>query len=165
MTKESAKNVDDLTIRDLRKAPVWKYVNDDIGSGELAVAPVKKMPVADLSGCLVGTQVRLANGAHVWAMIGNLDTRDQRRNKHFLFLRVFRGSASFPLARYHDVDAEENGPAALAAFLGRPIDDVFPIEYDLRAVGVGDTRALVGRIEREPSERLTDAEIIRLAVK
>ena len=68
------------------------------------------------------------------------------------------------MARYHDFDASERGPQVLAAFLGLPIKEVFPISYDISRFSLGASAALVGTIEQEPREKLTRAQIIGLAV-
>jgi len=156
------KDVNALTVADLKAFPVWEYVNDD-EKGEMAVRPVRT-PVSSLSGRLVGTVIRLANEAEVWALIGNVDASKPRPTQHFLTLSVFRDEQCFTLARYHDVDAHKRGPQALADFLGLPIDQVFPISYDLSRFSKGDLAALTGRIEKEPRERLTRDELIKLSV-
>jgi hypothetical protein len=157
------KKVEALTDADLEAFPVWQFVNDD-EKGETAVRPVKRTPVNNLNGRLVGIKVRLANDAGVWALIGNVDTSNPRLTQHFLTLSVFRDGRCFTMARYHDFDAHERGPQALAAFLGLPIDKVFPISYDIRRFSKGDPAALTGTIEKEPREKLTRAQIIALAV-
>lgn len=157
------KQIEGLTIADLKAFPVWQYVNSD-ERGETAVRPVKKTPVKSLTARVVGSQVRLGNGTNVWAIIGNVDVNNPRLTQHFLTLSVFRDGRWFTMARYHDIDANERGPGALAAFLGLRIDEVFPIAYDISCFSIGDPAALTGRIEKEPSEKLTRAEIIALAV-
>ena len=157
------KNVEALTVADLKSFPVWEFVNDD-EKGETAVRPVRRTPVSTLDGRLVGSMVRLANDAEVWALIGNVDASDPRSTQHFLTLTVFRDGRWFDLARYHDVDAHRRGPQALAEFLGLPIDQVFPISYDLSRLSKGDPAALIGTIEKEPRERLTRDQLIALAV-
>jgi hypothetical protein len=128
------------------------------------VRPVKRLPITSLIGRVVGSQVRLANGDHVWALIGNVDVGNSRLTQHFLSMSVFREGRSCPLARYFDPDYERHGPVALAEFLQLPVDDVFPISYDIRASAIGDPAALAGSIEKEPRERLTRAQVIALAV-
>ena len=157
------KRVEDLTTADLKAFPVWQYANED-EKGETAVRPVEKTPVKSLTGRLVGTQVRLVNGANVWAIIGNVDANNPRLTQHFLTISILRDGRWFTMARYHDFDANERGPQALAAFLGLQVEDVFPISYDISRFSRGDPAALVGTIEREPREKLTRAEIIALAV-
>jgi hypothetical protein len=157
------KDVDDLTEADLNKFPVWEFLNQDQKS-ELAVRPVKTTPVKNLDGRVVGTQVRLANGGNVPALIGNVAVNDPHSTKHFLTISIFRSGKRFTMARYHDFDWNRRGPQALADFLEMGIEDVFPISYDLRPLCVGDPAALVGTIEAEPTDKLTRAQIIALAV-
>jgi hypothetical protein len=142
---------------------VWECVNDD-SLGERAVRPVKSLPVKHLTGRLIGTQVRLANGAAVWALIGNIDAGNPKLTEHFITMSLERGARWFHLARYHDPDCAERGPEALARFLGLALDDVFPISYDVRQYANGHDAALAGVVGREPRERLTRAQIIALAV-
>jgi hypothetical protein len=160
---ENMKPVDSLRVLDLKAYPVWQYVNRE-GSDETAVRPVKQVPVTHLSGKVVGTQVLLANGQRVWALIGNVDASNARLTEHFLTLSVERDGRWFTLSRYHDFDYAENGPEALARFLGAQVDDVFPIVYDIRQYAKGDAAALAGQIRQEPRERLSRAEIIAMAV-
>jgi hypothetical protein len=159
------KDANALTVADLKAFPVWEYLNDDDEKyGEMAVRPVKRTPVDNLEGRLVGIQVKLANGAEVWALIGNVATSNPRLTQHFVTLSVFRDGQCLTLARYHDVGADKRGPQALAAFLGLTIDEVFPISYDVSRFSKGDPAALAGRIEKEPREKLTRAQLIKLSV-
>jgi hypothetical protein len=153
-----------LNVADLNAYAVWEYANEDEKRGETAVRPVKKTPVKNLAGRLVGTQVRLANGTDVWALIGNVDASNPRLTQHFLTLSVLRNGRWFSMARYHDFDSNERGPQALATFLGLRLDEVFPISYDISRFCVGTSAALIGTIEKEPPEKLTRAQIIALAV-
>jgi len=121
--------------------------------------------VKSLVGCLVCTQVRLANGLRVWALLGNIDAMDPRQTQHFLSISVFHGEQRFSLARYHDFDSNVRGPQAPAGFLGLPLDEVFPIFYDVSQVCAGESAALAGTIEKEPQEKLTRAQLIAMAVK
>jgi hypothetical protein len=77
---------------------------------------------------------------------------------------VERDGRRFMLARYFDVHYARSGPEQLAAFLGRVVDDVFPIQYDLTPYSKGDAQVLRGSILREPREWLSRAELIKLAV-
>lgn len=159
------KTADSLTVQDLQTYPVWEYVMDETDTvDETAVRPVETFPVEDLDGRIVGTEVRLANGAHVWGAIANLDTSNPRRTLHFLSLAVACDEGWFHLARYHDYDYDENGPAALSERLNLPLADVFPISYDLTRYVRGDAAMLKGAILAEPLERLSREEIISLAV-
>jgi hypothetical protein len=163
---EQTKSVEKLTFSDFERFPVWEFTNEDEGEfREMGVRPVKTTPVRDLQGCIVGTLVRLANGLLVPATVANVDSADARRTKHFLFLSIWRGRQWFHLARYFDLDTKERGPKALADFLDLPVDQVFPISYDISQFCIGEPAALVGTIEKEPLEKLTDAELIALAVR
>ena len=159
------KRVEDLTVTDLKSFPVWEYTNTEGPLGETAVQPVTKIPVSNLDGRLVGTRIRLANHSHVWAIISNVDSNNPWATQHFLTLSVFNNGKCFDMARYHDIGGEERGPADLAAFLGLPVEEVFPISYDLSPFSLGESAALVGTIPKEPKERLTRAAIIKLAVQ
>ena len=57
-------------------------------------------------------------------------------------LRIHRDGAWFDLARYFDPDPVERGPEALAHFLGLPVDEVFPISFDVREYVEGQPPAL-----------------------
>ena len=157
------KRIEELTVPDLQAAPVWQYANSD-RRGETVVRPVAKTPVKNLTGRVVGTQVRLANGTDVWALIGNVDVSNPRLTQHFLTLSVFKDGSWFTMARYHDFDAAERGPKALAEFLGMPTHQVFPISYNISHASLGNSDALAGPIESEPREKLTRAQVIALAV-
>jgi hypothetical protein len=158
------RTIEELTVDDLTRFPVWQYTNSDERLGETIVRPVKNIPVRTLKGQVVGTQVRLADGSERWALLGNVDPSNPRLTQHFLTLSVFDHGSRFTMARYHDFDSDERGPEALAAFLGLPAVAVFPISYDIRPYCLGEPAALAGTIERQPRERLTRAQIIALAV-
>jgi hypothetical protein len=161
---ELVKPADALTVDDLKAHPVWRFVNDD-SIDETAVAPIKRVPVKRLEGKLVGTEVRLANGTARWALLGNLDTRNPRLTEHFRTISLERGGEWFHMARYHDYDYRERGPAALSRFLGMEPKEVFPIAVDLRhIVRPDDAIGLVFNIERHPREKLSRSKIIALAV-
>jgi hypothetical protein len=160
---ENVKQVDTLQVADLQAHPVWQYTNRE-GGDETFVRPVKRVPIANLSGKVVGTQVMLANGRRAWALIGNVDPTNARLTEHFITLSVERDGQWFTLSRYHDFDYAENGPEAFSRFLGLPVDDVFPIAYDIQEYAKGDAAALAGQIRSEPRERLSRAEIIAMAV-
>jgi len=157
------KTAESLRVPDLEAAPVWQFVNDD-SAGEAAVRPVSRLPAKHLTGRLVGTQVQLANGLRVWALVGNVDGENAKLTEHFITLSIERDGRWFHLARYHDPEYTERGPDALARFLGLDIHDIFPISYDLRPYANGEDEVLAARVLLEPRERLTRAQIIALAV-
>jgi hypothetical protein len=157
------KPIEALTIADLEENPVWQYTNSD-SAGETAVRPIKTIPVRSLTGRVVGAPAVLASGQRVWALFGNVDASNPELTEHFLTLSVEKKGKWFTMARYHDFDAEENGPPALARFLGLRVEDVFPISYDISKYCRGERAALVGEIPRVPKKRLTLEEIVGLAV-
>ena len=159
--RENAKPVDALTIADLQAHPVWQYTGSD-EPDETYVRPLKRVPVANLQGKLIGTEVTLANGQQAWALIGNVDPMKPRQTQHFITLSIERRGEWFHLARYHDFDAKTKGPKALAAFLDLPVNEVFPISYDLRRYGKGDPAALSGQMPKKPQERLSRSKVIAL---
>lgn len=161
--REKAKPADALTVADLQAHPVWQFTGSD-DPDETYVRPLKRVP-ANLDGKLVGTEVVLANGQKAWALIGNVHPTKPRMTEHFLTMSIARNGQWFHLARYHDIDAKSRDPKALAAFLGLPIDDVFPISYDLQRYGKGDPAALCGQIRKKPRERLSHSKIIGLALE
>jgi hypothetical protein len=159
---ENVKAVDSLTVADLQTFPVWQYTSRE-SADETFVRPVKRTPVASLTGKIVGTQVALANSGRIWALIGNVDPTNPR-TEHFLTLSVERNGRWFTLARYHDFDFSEHGPKALAQFLGLTVYETFPITYDIRQVVQGDEAALQAQIRKAPRERLSRSQIIAMAV-
>ena len=158
------KEISLLTCADLRAHPVWKFTGSD-ERGETLVRPIKKVPVKSLTASIVGTDVMLACGKKVLAIIGNVDVENPRLTEHFVTLSFHREDEEvFHLARYHDVDHSQRGPRQLAAFLGLKKKDVFPIIWDVSPFAKGSTDALRGVIEEFPRERLSLDEIIALAV-
>lgn len=157
------KPVESLTVADLKAVPVWQYVNRD-RAGETMVRAVKRIPVTKLPGKVIGTESCLANGTRVWALIGNIDPNNPRLTEHFLALSIEHAGMWFNLARYHDLDYADRGPDALSEFLHLPVDEVFPIFFDVRKYAKGDPASLTGYVWKEPRERLSRAEIVALAV-
>jgi hypothetical protein len=68
------------------------------------------------------------------------------------------------MARYHDFDCDQRGPAALANFLGLKIEQVFPILYDVSDCCLGDPSVISGGIPKEPKKKLSRAELMALAM-
>jgi hypothetical protein len=162
MVRSASMHFESLTIADCEAHPVWELSNDD--EDEMSVLPVDPTPVTSLMNRFVATRVRLANGRSVWACVWNVVVGDPHATEHFIHLSVERDGAWFPLARYFDGGYEDYGPTGLARFLGLPVDEVFPIEYDLRPFVLGESPALYGTIPKTPRERLDSNERIRLAI-
>lgn len=158
---ENIKPVESLTVADFQAHPVWEYLNDD-EIGDTMMQPVEKLPVEGLDNRLIGAPVRLANGALVWALIGNFNATDPRDTQHFLTLSIEHDGERFHLARYHDIGFPAEGPEELARFLGLHVDDVFPITVDVRRYVRGNPAALIAIVLKEPQERLTRDELIAM---
>ena len=163
------KPVDQLTADDLVAFPVWEYVDDDGVGGadqdETWVRPVDTLPIHTAENRVIGTRVRFANGFAPLAMLGNIDLARTDKTTHFLAISFFGSKGdTFDLARYHDVDASRRSPEALAAFLGLHVEEVFPIEYDISGLALADPGVAQGVVAVRPSVRLTNDELIALAI-
>jgi hypothetical protein len=152
----------ELSAQHLSKHSVWRFTNDD--ADELELEPAVEVVFSDLSGLVIGTHVTFADGSSHWGLIQNISFAGPAVNDHFVTLSVHRNGEWFPLARYHDIQIEEYGPNRMAAFMGKPVEDVFPIVYDLREVLNSASTSLVGAIRSSPLLRLTEAELISLAL-
>lgn len=153
-----------LRVSDIERCPVWEMV-DDAHASDVFVKPVDQLPANVMKGRLVGTQIALADGSKLWALLGNIAPNDAVSCKHFMTVSVHNNGKWFDLARYHDVDFARRDAAALAQFLGKPVSDVFPITYDISNAVAGSPDVLVGRIEKSPDVRLSDKELIELSLK
>ena len=167
--RQSKKPVDQLTADDLIAFPVWEYTNDD-GDGrgdqdETWVRPVCGLPIATAENRVIGTRVRLANGLAPLALLGNVDLASREKTAHFLAISFFGTKGlTFDLERYHDVDASQRSPEALAAFLKLRVEDVFPIEYDISQLVLADEHLARGVVNVQPSVTLTDDQLTALAM-
>ena len=149
---------------DMRLHPVWEFVQSEEFEDETNVLPVDSLPVGNLDNRIVGTKVRLANGDIVWAMLGNIDLADPERNEQFRTLSIFNNGRWVSLARYHDYDYDDRGPAAFSRSMGLSVEDVFPIVYDIRHCCVGNESVVVDAFEAEPKRKLTRDELISLSL-
>ena len=154
-----------LTPLEFMKFPVWEFFTDRENIGDTLVRAVSDLPVSTLAGRLVGTTIQLANGQSLQGMLGNVNLKNPMATRHFLSLAVWIEGHWFHLARYHDVDREDSGPEVLAATLGLPVTDVFPITYDLSGIAEGPPDACTGRIDYEPGEKLTAAQLAKLSIR
>ena len=157
------KKIENLKINDLEKFPVWQYANSD-SKGETLVEPIKRYPVKSMTGKIIGVEVTFSNGRKNWAIIGNVDSSNSGLTEHFITISLECNGRWFTLARYHDIDYPQNGIDALATLVKMPVDEIFPITYDISPYAIGEKSALVGKILKEPKNKLTRSEIIALAV-
>jgi hypothetical protein len=152
------KSVEKLTADDYADFPIWEFTNDDEEHDDLSMAPVIELPVTDMGGRLIGTQVRLANGTFRLGTLGNLHLQDVEATKTYLMLSLHQDDDVFHLARYHDVDRDTHGPKALSEFLGLDIDDVFPISYDVSRFCLSHPSVTRNVIVADPPHKLDKQE-------
>lgn len=159
-----AKSISNIMPPDIQQYPVWEFIYDDEKSypDESWARPVRKIPVDSFDGRIIGIQVCLANGQHRWAIIGNIDLENERRNRQFITLNIYDHAEWFMLARYFDVDYSQSGPQQLADFLGLPIDEVFPIHYDYSHLVSCSDCCSKGKVQKEPAEQLTDEQRLKM---
>lgn len=162
------KAVHDLVPSDLTSHRVWEFADDMEAElpDETYMRPVDELPVDSLAGRLASAHLTLANGHRLLALLGNIDLADPVSTEHFLTISAFRSSGErFDLARYHDVDYERRGPAALAAFLGLHLEAVFPIRYEISDIAFGHADCLSRSVPAVPASRLSQDGLIELAVR
>jgi hypothetical protein len=147
------------------KYPVWEFVNDDEHpAGDTAMRPVEKLPVDGFDGRLFGTRVTLADGSRLPSAISNLGFGPKKYRHHFRSLTLFARGRRFHLANYFQLWYDTEGPDALAAFLKKERDDVFPIEYDLSTLAVGPADIVRGVFRAEVSDPIPQAQLMKLLV-
>jgi hypothetical protein len=147
--KVSIKNVQEMVPEDFRLFAIWEFAIDmeELLRAETVVRPVFDPPVGDMGNRILGTQVQLANGTKMWAIIENLHLDSPADNERYLGISLFVNERWFHLARRMDFDYETHGPAALASAIGLCLEEIFPITYDVSAHCVGDPRVIRGTID------------------
>ncbi len=126
--------------------------------------PDKKLPCRTLDNRLVGTVVKLADGSRALASLGNLDVKDRLSTQHFTTLAIEVDGEWVHLARYHDIDFDTRGSKQFAKKLGKSIDEIFPISFDVREYVADSPTWLRGTIEADPKEKLNDNELVKLSL-
>ena len=161
------KPVNGLTPKDFLETPIWESVDDceENAPYETYMRAVAEIPVVSLACRIVGVKLILSNGESLFGILGNVDLDNPIKTKHFLTITVFKHGKTFNLARYHDVDYDQNNEDALASFLELEVDSVFPIRYDISGVALGHSDCLSGSIPREPKLRFTEDDLIKLALE
>ena len=159
------KAVTRLDVKDFQNHPVWKYLwGESDKKGDTLVEPAQPLPVKRLSSqYVVCTPVRLANGSQFWAMIENITTNNPQSTAHFIVLCVVKDGRRIFLGRYFDPWYDDMSPENFAKSLGMNVDDVFPISYDVQPYVEEQSPSHTGLIPKEPSERLSDDELMALS--
>jgi len=119
---------------------------------------VKALPVTNLSNRLASTALRLRNGQVLPGLLAGVDLQDAFRNQQLLGLSIWHEDRWFHLVRSYDHEFAKMGPAALAARLGLPVEQVFPIVYDISGWAKGLPDVVRGEVTPEPEPRLSEAE-------
>ena len=154
-----------LQVTDFMKNAVWRFTDSD-EPDETYVSRVRKFPLAECDGCIIGTEIELSNGDKLVGFVGNLNPKSPSKNEHFLTLSVFREDGTlFHLARYHDTEYKKHGPEKLAKFLGLRVADIFPTSFTIPRTILGTRGDYRGILNREPSKKLTSEELIDLSLE
>jgi hypothetical protein len=149
----------------LAKHPVWEFLNDDEHpSGDTAMRPVDKIPVERFEGRLFGTIVTLADGSLYPAAISDLSFGPRKYWHHFRSLTLYARGKRFHLAKYFQLWYDSEGPNALAAFLNKKTEEVFPIGYDLSSVADGPAEIVKGTFVAEISDPLPQDKLMKILV-
>jgi hypothetical protein len=165
-TRPTGRPLADLCSADLDACPVWQYsLRDSRDPSDPLLVPVNRIPSRNPLGKLFAVELALRGGQRVWGLVGGVNARDARLTQHMATLALHRNSKWFLLARYHDPDYSTRGPAQLADFLGIPVEDVFPIAFDVAHLVEGSPEALRGTVERDPVGRLDEAGLIDLVLR
>ncbi len=157
-------DVNSLTVDDLRENPVWEFGNFS-GNSECEVMPVYSLPCADMTGRIVGTEFRLADGSTCWGILGGVSPNCPELGEHLMSLSLLHNGNWFHLARPHQFNYASHGPEQLARFLDKPVDRIFPISFNISHSVVGKPASVRGQINQFPSERLTLQEILEMAMR
>ena len=77
---------------------------------------------------------------------------------------MFAQGRRFHLAKYFQLWYGSEGPAALAAFLKKKREEVFPISYDLSDVVVGSSDVVKGVFEAEFRIPMSRDQLMKILV-
>jgi hypothetical protein len=155
-----------IPVDELLGRGVWEFAPEDETRDETWLLPVSPLPVSSLAGRVAVTTAHLRTGEAVPVSLSNVALANPGRTREFLVASFCLEDANwFHVARYFDPDYGRNGPAALAAALGRSVNDIFPIRYDLSRLAVGDVSVVYGIIPAEPEVRIDRKERMRLLLE
>lgn len=150
----------------LAKHPVWEFLNDDEHpAGDTAMRQIQKLPVDGFEGRLFGTTVTLADGSRLPAAISDLGFGPKKYRHHFRSLTIFAKGRRFHLAKYFQFWYDSEGPDALAAFLKKKKDAIFPISYDLSPLAVGPADVVRGVFEAKISDPIPRDQLMKILVR
>ena len=68
------------------------------------------------------------------------------------------------MANYFQLWYQDEGPDALAAFLGKTTKKVFPISYDISDIAVGPSNVVRGQFKVEVEDRIPKDKLMEIIV-
>jgi hypothetical protein len=118
--------------------PLWEFAPESDEHDECWMIPVTEVPVNDLVERCLGTEVSLADGSRVWAVIYELWPLTLEGTIKSQRFRFFNGNdvCDWPKEEFQPGTVNS---AELAAFLDRKVEEVFPFAYDVSNLVAGDT--------------------------
>lgn len=167
MRRTQLKPFSTITPEDLRRHPVWEFANDfeHVSDDETYLRPYLDLPITDFGNRIVGTTATIANGDRVPIILQNVDLRSPYRTEHLASITMFNDQGkAFPLARYHDIALDTYGPERLAAFMGLSVNEIFPIEYDISELAIGDRDSVCRVVRLAPRRKLSRSEILEMII-
>lgn len=157
------KLVQDLEEADYRAFPVWEFCAlDDRLDDEMSVRPVEVVPVDDLDGRFIGCKFMLKDGSSVFGVISNIDPFDALFTSHYVTISIFVNEKLVHLSRYHDVDSEHNTAEVFSKSLGKSVEQVFPILYDISDYLIGQTECVRNYVSLKHPKQLSREELRKL---
>lgn len=153
-----------LTVADLQRHPVWEFGNYS-GQSECELAPVTDIPCLEMTGRLVGTEFRFADGNSCLGVLGGVTPNCPEYAEFLLSISFTKNGEWFHLSNPHQFDYARFGPPQLAAFLKKRIDEIFPISFDISEFVIGHPSAVRGTINEKPSRVATLTEIIDMVAQ
>jgi hypothetical protein len=151
-----------LTLSLVRQTPIWHSTPSK--DGDLWVKPELRSQLSSLKNCLIATDTTMADGSCITALIENIHVENLNLTKHYLQAHFRIDGRWWCMARYHDLDYDQKGASGLAMRLGKSIEQVFPLTYDIQEFCTVESEALCGAISANPINRLTRKEIMRMFV-
>jgi hypothetical protein len=150
--KTMMKQAYDLGPLDFAAHPVWEFAPENEGIDECSMVPVKSLPVEHLDQRCLGTQVTLADGSKVWVVFFDLWPHTLEGTIKSQKFRFFSGEKSRDWPD-DEFQPETVNSSALAEFLARTVEDVFPFTYDVSHLVTGDMSVTKRSVPREEEDK------------
>lgn len=152
------KSVEHLVADDFKRHPVWCYD----ARREMFASPVTRLPVSDVTGCIVGTDALLASGRTALVVLSNLSLKSIALREQFLCVYFLNAGRRYTTPRYFDEGWDAWRAEEIADFLGKPDEPVFPIRVDLSLICVGADDLVRFSFDPAACDRLSDDERLDL---